>query len=162
MRNLRRKRNNKNKTAADNSEEFRSWFEFFSRNDQTRNILRETNPLVYSECKEFENTKECEKENEKEVKDYEIENQWDECVCDYDVNCQFCASVAEAEKSLQQQYKWTYEDEAAENEVYKMIKKELGKEKRQEIVRKSRIPIAPLPEKELCEYEKIRKDNIAQ
>ena len=63
---------------------------------------------------------------------------------------------------MQQQYKWTYEDEAAENEVYKMIKKELGKENRQEIVRKSRIPIAPLPEKELREYEKIRTDNIAQ
>ena len=83
-------------------------------------------------------------------------------MCDYGVNCQFCRSVREAEKDLIQIYKMTDEEEKAENEGYKLIHKALRQEKRQEIVRKSKLPMDPLPERKLCEYEKIRENIIAQ
>ena len=74
-------------------------------------------------------------ENKKDIEDT---NEEDQCVCDYDVNCQFCRSIREAEKDLIQIYKMTDEDEKAEHGIYKLIKKALRQERRQEIVRKSK------------------------
>ena len=73
-------------------------------------------------------------ENNQDIQD---KNEEDECVCDYDVNCQFCSSIAEAEKGIMQYYKMTPEEEEEENELYKLLQRNLRKEKRQEIVRKS-------------------------
>ena len=161
MRKLRRGRNNKDQTVAELSEELDLWFAFFNRNDTRKTILKEKDPLLYSECSELKVKKDSVKKMENK-KDIEDKNEEDQCVCDYDVNCQFCRSIWEAEKDLIQIYKMTDEEEKAENEGYKLIHKALRQEKRQEIVRKSKLPMDPLPERELCEYEKIRENIIAQ
>ena len=167
-RKIRREINKKDPTEADISEELETWFDFFNRNDETKNIMRDKNPTIYAKCHELKINKEIEKRKEmenkdrdKKIKDSEYINEEDECVCDYDVNCKFCSSIAEAEKGIIQYYKMTPEEEE-ENEVYKLLQRNLRKEKRQEIVRKSMLPLAPLPERELCEYEKIRENNIEQ
>ena len=96
---------------------------------------------------------------------YDTENDDDEenskeYTCDYDVNCPVCTAVLEDEKCLQDDYEWTAQDESAENAEYKAQEKKIRTEKRQEMIRKSKIPVAALPEIELCEYEKIREDII--
>ena len=70
--------------------------------------------------------------------------------------------MLEDEKALQDDYQLTAEDEASENKEYKAQEQKIRREKREEMVRKSKIPLAALPERELCQYEKIREDIIAE
>ena len=76
--------------------------------------------------------------------------------------CKFCTDVLESEKKLQGEHNWTVEDEAAELEEYKLLKKKERREKHIEMVRKMKLPIDALPDRELSKYEMIREDNIAQ
>ena len=63
---------------------------------------------------------------------------------------------------MQDEYQLTAEDEAAENKEYKAQEQKIRREKREEMVRKSKIPLAALPERELCQYEKIIEAIIAE
>ena len=86
----------------------------------------------------------------------------EECECEYSDECKYCESVYENEKGLLEHYSETEEDKAAEMKEYKDMKNEIRREKYREKVEKTKEPISALPERELCEYEKIREDNIEQ
>ena len=49
-----------------------------------------------------------------------------------------------------------------ELEAYKYLKRKERREKRKALLEKAKRPLAPLPERELSEYEKIREKFIAQ
>ena len=44
----------------------------------------------------------------------------------------------------------------------KALELKIRREKRQEMIQESKIPLAALPERKLCQYEKIREDIIAK
>jgi hypothetical protein len=86
----------KDQTEAEFSEELDTWFAFFDRNDTTKTIIKEKDPLLYSKSNELKVKKDSVKKIESK-KDIENKSEEDECVCDYDVNCQFCRSIWDAE-----------------------------------------------------------------
>ena len=86
------------------------------------------------------------------------------CTCDIDIDCPYCLAQYEAEKGS---YTVITKEEAArfdkeELDEYKIMKRNERKEKRKALMKKFKKPLPPLPSKELCEYEKIRKAFIAQ
>lgn len=103
-----------------------------------------------------------EKDNEK----VESEIGLNECICDFDIDCPYCAAEHESEKNLYSDYILTKEEsdrfERAELEQYKALKKSERKERRKRLVEKAKKPIPPLPKRELSEYEKIREEIISQ
>ena len=57
---------------------------------------------------------------------------------------------------------WTAEDDAAELKECRDMKNKIRREKYQEKIESAKAPIPAVPERELCEYEKIRENNIEQ
>ena len=92
------------------------------------------------------------------------ETELEECICDIDINCPYCAAQHEAEKccytSISKEEKERFDKE--EMEEYKSMLKIEKKKKRKALLEKLKRPMPPLPVKELSEYEKIREDFIAQ
>ena len=86
------------------------------------------------------------------------------CVCDVDVNCEYCAKLEENEKGID--YILTPEEreryEKEDLEQHQIMLKNRRKSKRQEIKDRMMKPLPALPERELSEYEKIREEIIAQ
>ena len=86
------------------------------------------------------------------------------CICDIDIDCPYCLAQYEAEKGS---YTVITKEEAArfdkeELDEYKIMKRNERKEKRKALMKKFKKPLPPLPSKELCEYEKIREENIKE
>ena len=135
-------------------EEFKIWFMYFSQSEEKKMVLKKNENSLYLQCIEIQ------RKNSEKERDHKIV--LDECVCDIDVDCKFCKDVLEIEKNLQGEYNWTIEDEAAELEEYKLLKKKERREKHIETVRKMKLPIDALPDRELSKYDMIREDNIAQ
>ena len=92
----------------------------------------------------------------------EVKESSEECSCDYDINCAYCLEVYENEKGLIEKVQWTAEDDAAELKENRDMKNRIRREKYQEKINSAKAPIPAVPERELCEYEKIRKNNIEQ
>ena len=153
--NKRRSRKKATKGDEDNPKDLLEWVGYYKQNEDSKTILKKRSVEMFSRCEELErNTVRDDTENDDDEENSE------ECTCDYDVNCPVCTAVLEDEKCLQDDYEWTAQDESAENAEYKAQEKKIRTEKRQEMIRKSKIPVAALSERELCEYEKIREDII--
>ena len=96
--------------------------------------------------------------NEKEI------NSEIECVCDIDINCEYCLKIQESESvwyeaiSVEDRDKFQKED----LEQYKNLLKNERKSKRKELKERAKKPLPPLPARELSEYEKIRENIITQ
>ena len=106
--------------------------------------------------------------NEEHRKSKEIEkgafDEMENCICDYDIDCPYCKAQNEAEKSLyliiSKEESARYEKE--ELEGYKKMLKNNRKEKRKALLEKAKLPMPPLPDRELSEYEKIRENIISE
>ena len=102
------------------------------------------------------------KENNTEKDETEIG--LNECICDFDIDCPYCAREHESKKNFY--YILTKEEserfQREELEQYKSMKKLERKERRKKLVEKAKKPIPPLPIRELSEYEKIREEIISQ
>ena len=93
----------------------------------------------------------------------EVKESAEECSCDCNINCAYCMEVYENEKGLIEEVHWTAEDDAAELKEYRDMRNKIRREKYQEKEKKNaKAPTPAVPERELCEYEKIRENNIKQ
>ena len=137
--------------------ECKEWLKFFQQSEETKNILQERAPDWFAKCEEIE-VERTERENER--RQMTADN--DQCICDYDVNCPYCEAIYEDEKGLYEIVEWTKEDQERELAQYKAMINEERREKRKEKAMKAKEPMPPLPDRELCEYEKIRENNIAE
>ena len=88
----------------------------------------------------------------------------EKCVCDIDINCEYCEKVYEKEKNLvhiisPEEKKQLEKEELEQNKIMQRNKK---RSQRKRIKEKFLKPLPPLPEKELSQYEKIRLEIISQ
>ena len=169
MRRLRKKLKNEknvNDTEKDESQILnddlkseKDWFDFYKQNDKTKNILKEKASDLFAkfEDKEKKETEEIENKERNEIDEIS-----EKCVCDFDVDCAFCIEIHENEKGLCEDSNWTKEDEEKEFAEYKAMVNNERKDKRRQNALKAKQPIPALPERELCQYEQIREDNISQ
>ena len=88
----------------------------------------------------------------------------EECVCDIDIDCNYCKKVNEREKNLQEIITMEVKQQYAMEDIeqFKKMLKNKRKAKRMEINEKLKKPIKPFPVKEMSKYEKIREDIIKQ
>jgi hypothetical protein len=157
MRKFRRRKTHLIQREKQSLEEIEDWQKLYSKNLETKKILKEENNEMYLKCEELEKNKSGNVLQIDKVKDSS-----EECSCDIDVDCAYCLAVYENEKGLVEEVQWTAEDDAAELKEYRDMTNKVRREKYQEKIKKAMAPIPALPERELCEYEKIRKNNIAQ
>ena len=93
-------------------------------------------------------------------------NEVEECSCDYDIDCKYCNNLSDEDKNLTAlaEHTWTQEEERQfeekEMNEYRENKRIERNKKRKEKSEDLRKPAPPLPERELCLYEKIRGDII--
>ena len=142
-------RRSRKKADSDDEKGLLEWVGFFKQNKESKKILKRRSVEMFYRCEEFE--RKAVKEDTSSDDDEENEEKAGgktECTCDYDVDCPACTAVLEDEKGLQDDYQLTAEDEAAENKEYKAQEQKIRREKREEMVRKSKIPLAALPERE--------------
>ena len=94
----------------------------------------------------------------------EVAGEDDECVCEIDINCEYCQKLTENEKNLDNtvspEEKKRFEKEDLEQ--YKAMLKNLRRSRRKEIKEKLIKPLPPLPLRQPSQYEKIREEIIAQ
>ena len=138
-------------------EEIEDWLKFFSQNEEAKKILKKENSEIYTMCEEME------KEKAKHIVDVNRSNDsLQECMCDYDIDCAYCSAVCENEKRLVEKFELNAEDDEAELKEYRYMKNKVRREKYHDKNEKEKVPIPALPERELCEYQKIRENNMAQ
>ena len=113
---------------------------------------------------EFE--KKMEEDRIKENEQQKLAEKGEICVCEVDINCKFCFDVFESEQNLDEPNPFSKEEDLAfekqELEAYRKHIREERNEKRRKKVELARQPMKALPEREMCAYERIREDNIAQ
>ena len=156
-REFRRRKLHKAQSKKEAAQEIEDWYRYFMKSEESENILSKNNKEVFLKCEELKIQRQ---ENSIETDKDKIPEE--ECECEYSVECKYCNSVYENEKGLLEHFSETEEDKAAEMKEYKDMKNEQRREKYKEKVEKTKEPISALPERELCEYEKIREDNIEQ
>ena len=159
--------------------ELLEWYTFFKKNEEAKSLLNMKNPDLYVRCmdkdvEEEEKRRMEQAQNEKrreEQKIQELENQklaekGKICVCEYDTDCKYCSDVYENEKDLYEPNPFSKEEESEferqELEAYKKNIREERNEKRRKKAELARQPMPALPEREMCLYERIREDNIAE
>ena len=138
-------------------DEIQDWLKFYSKNSKTKQILKEENNEIYLKCEELEKDKAG---NVLQID--EVKESAEECSCDSNINCAYYIELYENEKRLIEEVQWTAEDDAAELKEYRDMKNKIRREKYQEKNKNAKAPIPAVPERELCEYEKIRENNIEQ
>jgi hypothetical protein len=99
----------------------------YSKNSETKKILKEENNEMYLKCEELEKNKSGNVLQIDKVKDSS-----EECSCDIDVDCAYCLAVYENEKGLVEEVQWTAEDDAAELKEYRDMTNKARREKYQE------------------------------
>ena len=157
MRKSRRRKSYLLQTEKQYLDEIQDWLKYYNKSSKTKEILKEENNEIYSKCEEFEKAKAENVVQIDKVKDFS-----EECSCDYDIDCAYCKEVYENEKGLIQEVHWTEEDDATELKEYRNMENKIRREKYQEKKKSANAPIPAMPERELCEYEKIRENNIIQ
>ena len=175
----RRQNNEDDKISVEKDEECKEWYSYFKKNDETKEIMKKYIPFWHSKCKVLE-LEDKKKERNKQVEDdkkrkdeilkdilrQDMAEKGEICVCDEDTDCKYCEDIHESEKNLCEHNTWTKEEELEferqEMDEYRKKKKEDRNEKRRKKAEKARLPMPALPETEMCLYEKIREDNIAE
>jgi hypothetical protein len=150
-------------------DKFQDLYKFYQINEVARNILKEESNDLYSKFKTSEEDKIKEKSDSKNKQDsLAKENETESCTCDYDVTCEYCGKIFEDENDLNMlaEDNWTKEEEREfeEKEImeYRRMKRLERNKKRRVKAEEAKKPLPPLPARELCLYEKIREEIIAE
>ena len=150
----------KNKNHEDH---FKDLYTFFKTNQESKNILSSEHADLRSKFKDLED---AEKRGKIECKKGDKKAEVEECSCDYDIDCKYCNNLIDEDKNLNAlaEHTWTQEEERQfeekEMNEYRENKRIERNKKRKEKSEDLRKPAPPLPERELCLYEKIRGDII--
>ena len=154
---LRRRKYTLGQSEKHYLEEIEDWLKFFRKNQETKEILRKKKHEMYLKCEDLvkERTK-----NKVDMND--ISDSLQECTCAYDIDCAYCSEVYENERGLMEKVESNSDDDEVELKQYRDMINKTRREKYQEKMTKAKVPIPALPERELCEYEKIRENNMAQ
>ena len=176
MRKLRKKVNEgdelEGKIEENENEECEDWYNFFMQSEESKRIMEIEIPQIYSKCEALKKKRQEEKltiEQEEKLNEIEkkrMEENGEICVCEHSDECEFCETQFEDENIFNKQHEFTKEEEKEfekqELEQYRRHKREERNEKRREKAERARQPMQALPERELCLFERIREDIIAQ
>ena len=154
---LRRRKSNLPKSKKQYLEEIEDWLEFFWKNQETKEILKKKNHEMYLRCEDL-----VEERAKNKLDMNKRSDSLEECTCDYDIDCAYCSEVYENERGLMEKVEFNADDDEVELKEYRDMNNKIRREKYQEKIMKANVPIPALPERELCEYEKIREKNMAQ
>ena len=145
---------------------FQDLYKFYKTTEEAKMIIIREYPNF---CSEFEKLKTDEDKNielERRKESAEKENVAEHCICEYDIDCEYCKEQFENEQNLYEGAinTWTEleEQEFRETELkaIRTLKRIERKEKRKLKSEEVMKPLPPLPIRELSQYEQIREDII--